>query len=150
MEKKVKITINGQSFEFPMDMSVFTGLMAPRPVSPRPIPQGIQFSHERLVQPSYHSEQSSLQRLGENFFRQIELDLEASKRLGLDEEARILTALITLHRRVKRLEDRSVVKIQEPLDTKPKKQVIKKPTAKQVKPVKNLKVQVKKKSSKKK
>ncbi len=90
MEKKVRITINGQNFEFPIDMSLFTGMMGS--MAPHPIRFGaIQSSHQRLEG---------------NFFRRIEQDLKTYQNFGDCEDVRILGAIIALHRRVKRLEEK--------------------------------------------
>ncbi len=150
MQKNIRITMDGRSFDFPIDMSLFTGLMAPMPASPRPMPQWIQSSDGRLVQPSQERlvqpsqerlVQSSHKRLEENFFRRIEQDLESYRKLGRDEEARVLAAIVALHRRVTRIEDYcDLSKCKE----------LKKAEPKPAKPVKNLKVQAKKKASKKK
>ena len=121
MENKIKITLNGQSFELPVDTSLIAGLMGsmgmemPKMVLPRPMPivhpvqmppQPVQFPHERLEQSSQEGLiQSSHERLEENFFNRFEEDLESCKNGGRsDVVERILAALIALHKRVKVLE----------------------------------------------
>ena len=110
MENKVKITVNGQVFEVPVDTSLITGLLGsmgmmmpgmafpgPLPIPARPlmnVPVPIQTSHERLE---------------ESFFKKIEEDLEAYKDGSASSVVeRILVALIALHKRVKRLENQRV------------------------------------------
>ncbi len=91
MENKIKITMNGQSFEIPVDTSLLTGLfgnMGPR-MNQRPRMLGVPVptSHERL-------QQSSHGRLEDNFFKLI------------DNETRTNIAVLALHKRLKVLEDK--------------------------------------------
>lgn len=104
MENKIKITIDGQSFEIPVDASLLTGLFGnmgmmgngllrqrrfnvPMPIAipvttPMAMPRAeIQTSHERLQ---------------DNFFRL------------LDNETRTNRAIMTLHRRLQVLEGKGI------------------------------------------
>lgn len=82
MDKKINITVNGQSFEIPVDASLLTGLF------------GMAQAPKRFSVPV----PTSHQRLEDNFFRL------------LDNETRTNRAIMALHRRLKVLEDRCIPK----------------------------------------
>jgi len=151
MENKVKITVNGQSFEVPMDPSFITGLMgsmgmmmprmvfprlAPMPAQPRPMPHPMD-AQSQPAQIAPMPLQTSHERLEENFFKKIEEDLESYKDGSASSMVeRILIGLISLHKRVKMLENprrRLVLKrVMKPVE-KPSKPKVEKPKA--VKPM---------------
>ena len=88
MKNNMKITLNGQSFEVPVDMSVLTGFMAS---VPRPVQQVEQSSHRRLE---------------EDFFNLIRKDMNTFRRFNqFGREERILRSIVALHNRLRRLED---------------------------------------------
>lgn len=105
MDKKIKININGQDIEIPMDMNLFNGMfgkmgmMNANPHRERfSVPLPISMPREIPMETSHHSEQSSSQRMENNFFKL------------LDNETRTNRAIIALHRRLKVLEDKCLPK----------------------------------------
>ena len=121
MENKIKITIDGQSFEIPVDASLLTGLFGNMGMMgngllrqrrfnvPMAMPRAeIQTSHERI---GPRVGQSSHERMEETFFDQFRSDLVVCKQNNLrSKDERILAALIALHKRVKWLERQVIIR----------------------------------------
>lgn len=84
MKQKIKININGQDFEMPMDMSLLTGMLG---MAQRPQTFGMPFPHMMRGQ-------SSHERLEDNFFKL------------LDNETKTNRAIMALHRRLRVLENK--------------------------------------------
>ena len=103
MENKIKMIVNGQSFEVPMDFSVLTSMMGQMGMIPARMPQATPLSYRPMPI------QTSHERMEETFFDQFRGDLDVYKQDNfLSKDERILTALIALHKRVKMLEKQCV------------------------------------------
>lgn len=110
MTNKIKITLNGQSFEVPMDLNVLQGFVR---MVPGTMPQArmnralpIQISQEQSAQlRTVH------RRLEDEFFQKIREDMEVYRMFGMfGREERISRAIIALHNRVRRLENMCGIK----------------------------------------
>ncbi len=135
--KTIKITINGQSFEIPMDMSVLQGFM--QQMAPKQArEQSVANIKQVLGLPQI---QSSHRRLEDDFFGLIHEDMDLLRGFGMfNRDERISRALIALHNRLRKLEDccfapeKPAKKEAKPKVKKAKKQVSKqvseKPTKK--------------------
>ncbi len=104
---KIKITINGQDLEFPMDMSVLQGFMqqagqqATKQLSSE---QVASTARQALGLPMPF--QSSHRRLEDDFFSLIHGDMNTLRGFGMfNRDERVSRALIALHNRLRRLEE---------------------------------------------
>jgi len=93
MTNKMKITLNGQSFEVPFDLNVLQGLgTRVSPLMKKPVQQQVgQFSHRELE---------------DEFFQKIRQDMETFVSFRMfGREERTSRAIVALHNRVRRLEN---------------------------------------------
>ncbi len=141
-KNKMKITLNGQSFEVPIDMKVLTAFMTKVPPQVLPMQQSSQEQPAQL--------RTAHRRLEDDFFKQIHEDMKSFEPRVINRfeglmgsgqeipgrEERILRAIIALHNRVRRIENLCNVKgssvSQVPPEQQEAVQEVAKPTDKKV------------------
>jgi len=103
-KEKVKLNINGQEVELPINPEIFTNLlnnlnsMIPKNQLPNLIPQGIN---------SLKGMKTSSRRIEDSFFNSIREDLNTYSFFGISgKDEKVLRAILALHSRLRRIEDR--------------------------------------------
>ena len=117
---KIKITINGQSFEVPMDMSVLQSFIQ---TMPQKMTRGaLGLPTQQVAQQV--AQQSSHRRLEDDFFGLIREDMDTFRRFNMfNRDERTSRAIVALHNRLRRIEEMCFA---------PEKPVAKKRVSKQV------------------